>query len=86
MGAGIEQSSPYMEGRWAAERMLPRIEQTTFKSLEGAILHKTALISKFEEDFGFNREMDYTDDPNGNYAYNLGMLDEFMSYKEKENG
>lgn len=72
-----------MEGRWAAQKIIPNIERTNFNSLEGAILRKQATVTQFETNFGFSREMEI---PDGNYAFNLGMLDEFIAAKEKEEG
>lgn len=72
-----------MEGKWSAEKIIPKISNTNFKTIEGAILHKQALVTQFETNFGFNRDMDK---PDGNYAFNLGMLDAFKEAKEKEDG
>jgi len=72
--ADIKTNHQYMEGAWAADRIAPKIESTVYKSLEGAIIAKTALIENFENQFGFSREMDV---PDHNYAWNLGMLDKF---------
>ena len=79
--AEIEKNAVYMEGFWAAERIIPTIEKTTFKSIKGAIVNKTALTSKFESEFGFSRDMDM---PDGNYAFNLGMLDAFTKAHSSE--
>lgn len=75
----IEKNSQYMEGEWAATQLLPKIDKTTYKTLEGAILVKQGLIDNFEKEFGFSREMEI---PDSNYAWNLGMLDKF----KKEHG
>jgi hypothetical protein len=79
--ADITKHGQYMEGKWTAERLLPRISSTTYETLEGAIATKTELIRNFEEKFGFSREME---EPHSDYAYNLGMLDVFN--KAEENG
>jgi len=77
----ITKNPTYMEGKWSAERIIPDIEKTSFKNLEGAIIQKQTLIDQFEEQFGFSREMEV---PDGNYAFNLGMLDELKAAKIKE--
>lgn len=83
MASLIEKEPQYMEGYWAAERIVPNIEQTNFKSLEGAVIHKSAIIHKFEEDFGYTRDKD-NEDPEGNYAYNCGMVDAFIKAQEEK--
>lgn len=70
--ADITKNNQYMEGYWAAERLIPNIGSTTYETLEGAIIAKTRLIENFEKEFGFSREME---EPDSNYAWNLGMLD-----------
>jgi len=79
--ADITNHPQYMEGKWAAEKVVPTIERTTFETLEGAVIQKTALIKNFEDQFGFSREME---EPDSNYAYNLGMLDVFTKAYEDE--
>jgi hypothetical protein len=79
--AKIEQNATYMEGQWAAKKLIPVVEKTEFKTLEGAIVRKTTLIGLFEKDFGFSREMDSFD---YNYAFNMGMLGEFTAAHKLE--
>jgi len=79
--AKIEQHVQYMEGQWQGQRMLEGIEKTTYKSLDGAITAKQALIDNFENVFGFSRSMEI---PDNNYAFNLGMLDFLLKAKEDE--
>jgi len=52
----ITKNPTYMEGKWSAERIIPDIEKTSFKNLEGAIIQKQTLIDQFEEQFGFEEE------------------------------
>lgn len=68
----IETNIQYMEGQWAASRMIPVIEKTTYRSLENAIKIKSTLIEQFESQFGFSRKME---NPDSKYAYELGILD-----------
>lgn len=75
----IEKNSQYMEGVWAAQRVIPRIGDTVYETLEGAVIAKSALIENFENHFGFSREME---NPDSNYAMNLGMLDTFKEAYE----
>ena len=70
-----------MEGKWAAEKVLPNIDKTTYQTLEGAVITKKTLIDQFEKEFGFSREMEEVD---SNYAYNLAMLDVFQKAYEDE--
>ena len=68
----IKKNGQYMEGTWAAQRMIPTIDKTTYETVEGAIIAKQELVDNFEQQFGFSREME---NPDSNYAYNLGLLD-----------
>lgn len=82
--ADVKTNSQYMEGKWAAERTIPNISSTNYKTLEGAVIAKTTLIESFEKEFGFSRDMEA---PDSNYAYNLGMLDAFKTaYDLQEKG
>jgi hypothetical protein len=68
----IEKHGQYLEGQWAGKKMVENIESTTYGSLENAIIAKQELITQFEEQFGFSRDMENID---SNYAFNLGILD-----------
>jgi hypothetical protein len=82
--ADYKTNSQYMEGAWAASRIIPKIESTTYKTLEGAVIAKATLIENFEKEFGFSRDMETLD---SNYAWNLGMLDKFQeAYGISEEG
>ena len=61
-----------MEGTFAAERMIPSIENTIYVDVESAIKAKQKLVDSFEKDFGYTREAEEFD---RNYSYNCGMLD-----------
>lgn len=61
-----------MEGKWVGKRMIPTISKTHYKTVEGAIKAKSALIEQFETKLGYNRE---SENPDPLYAYELGILD-----------
>ena len=69
----LEKNFSYSEGAWAAKGVIKHISTTTYKTLENAVKTKEALIKNFEDQFGFSRDME---EPDHNYAYELGMLDE----------
>ena len=70
----------YHEGKWAGQKMIKHIDKTTYETIEGAILAKSELIKNFEEEFGFSRDMD---NPDSNYAHNLGILDALIEHHEQ---
>ena len=61
MADRIETNFSYMEGTWAAESMIKKIDKTEYKTVEQAIKVKQELINHFEKDFGFDRNMDEMD-------------------------
>ena len=69
----------YMEGQFAAKRIIPVIGSTTYETIEGAVITKQAVVDKFEGDLGFSREME---DLDSDYAYTLGMLDTLKEHHE----
>lgn len=78
----VESDVGYMEGVWAGERMPKYISQTTYKTIEGAILSKEEVIRNFETVFGYSREMNVTKF-DYNYSYNLGILDALKKLKNQ---
>lgn len=77
--ADITKNIQYMEGFWQGKTMAKNVDKTTYETIDGAITSKQALIDNFEKEFGFSRE----DDPADlNYAFNLGILDALIEYKQ----
>jgi hypothetical protein len=70
----------YMEGIWAANSIINNISSTEYKTIDNAIKVKSELIYYFEQDFGFNRNMDQIDP---NYAYNYGILDALKKHQNE---
>ena len=66
-----------MEGTFLAQNIIKNIAATMYETIEGAIMAKQALVDNFENEFGFSREME---DPDSNYALNLGILDRLKAY------
>lgn len=80
--AEIEKNGQYMEGEWVARTSMgPHIDRTSYKTLEKAIEVKELVIEHFEKEFGFSREME---DPDRNYAYELGILDGLKKLRDGE--
>ena len=77
----IENDLSYQEGIWAAGNMAKNIDKTIYETLFYAIQVKQELIDNFEKEFGFSREMEI---PDGNYSYNLGILDALKKIHEDE--
>lgn len=75
----IEDDINYIEGFSVGLSTVKIIDQTTYETLDGAILAKTAMIKEFEELFGFNE-----DNFDRNYSYNLGMLHAFKQAKDEQ--
>jgi hypothetical protein len=74
----IIQNSQYQEGIWQGKVIAQNIEKTSYETIENAINIKTALINNFELELGFSRDME---DPDSNYAFNLGILDTLKNFK-----
>lgn len=80
--AEIEKNGQYMEGEWVARTSMgPHIDRTHYKTLDKAIEVKELVIEHFETEFGFSREME---DPDRNYAYELGILDGLKKFRDGE--
>ena len=76
----ITQDLNYMDGLWAGDRMIQKIELTTYGDIETALEVKQALIDNFEKEFGYSIEMDeFIRD----YSYNYGILDALKSHLKK---
>ena len=76
MSRKLETDINYMEGNYAVPRMITRIEDSEYKTVEGAIAAKQELIKNFEDEFGYTPD-EYKEDPA--YAYNYGLLDGLLS-------
>lgn len=73
----LQNNLNYTEGIQSAKAMIKHIQQTTYGSVENAIIAKTTLIEKFEKEFGFSRE----DSPlDSKYAHELGILDTLVKH------
>jgi len=77
----LKTNNQYQEGVWNAKGVIPLIDKTSYETLEGAVLAKTAMIDGFEGQLGFSRDME---DINGDYARNLGMLDAFTEAYDEQ--
>ena len=74
----IEKDHEYMEGVWAGKVLIQHLERSTYGTLDVAIGVKKTLVEKFEKEFGYSRTMD---EYNRDYAFNSGMLDALIEYK-----
>lgn len=78
----IERDINYLEGKWKAKvNIIPKIENTIFKTIKEALIAKTKTMGDFEENFGYTRE-NYNND--SNYALTCGMVDALSKAYEKE--
>ena len=76
----IEKDIEYMEGTWAGEKLIKHLPASTYGNLEVAIGVKETVVKKFEEEFGYSRNMPEFD---RNYAFNAGMLDALIKYRDQ---
>ena len=72
MGKTLQNDVNYMEGKYAAPRMIRQIEFSDYKTVENAIAVKQELLKNFETEFGYNVK-EYNND--AAYSYNYGLLD-----------
>ena len=79
--AVIEKDIEYMEGLWAGKVLVQHLEDSTYGTLDVAIGVKQHVIEKFEKEFGYSRHMPEFD---RNYAFNVGMLDALIEFRDKE--
>lgn len=75
----IEDDINYIEGFSVGLSIVKVIDQTTYVTLDGAIIAKAAMIKEFEALFGFNE-----DNFDRHYSYNLGMLHAFKQAKDEQ--
>ena len=76
----IEKDVEYMEGTWAGKVLVQHLGDSTYGNLEVAIGVKETVVKKFEEEFGYSRNMP---DFDRNYAFNVGMLDALIKHRDK---
>ena len=79
----IDKDHEYMEGMWAGRVLTQHLDKSTYGNLDVAIGVKQTLVDKFEKEFGYSRLMSEYD---RNYAFNAGMLDALVEYKNEEEG
>lgn len=70
----IESDVGYIEGVWSAKSVVKHIANSIYNNIHEAIAIKTEVVSNFENQFGYSREMD-VEQFDYNYAHTVGMLD-----------